>query len=116
MEASRDGTSTSLLREWVVREDLDAVAVPMGLTGVPVLHSVESACLKDPTAGERHDRAWVVGRHRVETAYEESTGERSVYFCELCVVRRFDSAPKEHPAGGNPLCPKCFLHHAGECV
>ena len=116
MDTIDDGASASVLREWVVREDLDWVVLPVDFAGVPTLHSRDSACLKDPDAGERHDRTWVAARRREEIEHFEATGERTLYFCELCVIRRVDSAPREHPTGGNPLCPKCFLHHAGDCA
>lgn len=104
------------LHDWVVREDLDSVVVSAGSSPIPILHSTTSGCHRSPIDDVARDRAWVLAARREQIAHFETTRERSLYFCEMCVIRRVDSQPKEHPTGGNPLCPRCFLHHAGDCV
>jgi hypothetical protein len=105
-----------VLHEWVVREELVSVVVSDGSAGIPILHSVDSACMVRATGLDERDRAWVTAAKRAEIAHFDATGERTLYFCEMCVIRRIDSPPKENLTGGNPLCPSCQLHHAGDCA
>lgn len=47
--------------------------------------------------------------------HPERAVNRSYGFCELCLLEPADAAPGELSTYGNPLCPRCFMHHAGEC-